>query len=176
MGKITGKLREEIEAMIPPTVFFFITLHILAVVRSLLVRGTGIPITTTASVTIAALVLGKVVLIADMLPFINRYPDKPLIFNIFWKTVIYTLVSIVIHYIEHLIDFWRETGSLSAANRTLLAHIVWPHFFGIQILLVVMIFSYCTIRELVRVLGKERAMEIFFGRNWGHLMRRDPMH
>jgi hypothetical protein len=76
MGKVTSKLREEFEAMVPPTIFFFITLHILALVRSLMLRGAGVPITTTVSVTIAALVLGKVVLIADMLPFINRYPDK----------------------------------------------------------------------------------------------------
>jgi hypothetical protein len=118
-------------------------------------------------VAVASLVLGKVVLIADMLPFINRYPDKPLMFNVVWKTAIYTLVSVVVHYVEHLVDYWRETGSLPAANRTLFAHIVWPHFFAIQILLVVMIFSYCVIRELIRVLGKRRAMEIFFGTNWG---------
>jgi len=40
---------------------------------------------------------------------------------------------------------------------------VWPHFFAIQILLIIMIFAYCTIRELARVLGRDKLMEIMFG-------------
>src|SRR5262245_25661615 len=109
MGKVMSKIREEIEAVIPPTIFFFITLHILALVRSLMLRGEGLPVSSTASIALAALILGKAVLIADMLPFINRYPDKPLVFNIVWKTVIYTVIAILIHYLEQLFEFWRET-------------------------------------------------------------------
>ena len=40
---------------------------------------------------------------------------------------------------------------------------VWPHFFAIQILLIVWVFSYCTIRELARVLGSDQFIEMFFG-------------
>jgi hypothetical protein len=45
----------------------------------------------------------------------------------------------------------------------LLAEIVWPHFWAIQILLLVLIFFYCTMRELVRVIGRDKVLEIFFG-------------
>jgi hypothetical protein len=48
-------------------------------------------------------------------------------------------------------------------DRKLLAEMVWPHFLAVQILLIVMIFSYCTIRELARVLGRDKLIEIFFG-------------
>ena len=163
MNKLVSRIKEELEAMLPPTLFFFVALHIVALIRSLMVKGTGIALGTTASVTIAALVLGKAVLIADMLPMINRYPEKPLIYNVVWKTIIYVLVSLFIHYAEHLFDFWRETGNLVAANRELLAKIVWPHFFAIQILLVVMIFLYCVLRELIRVIGRQRVLNMFFG-------------
>src|SRR5262245_50715867 len=149
--------------MLPPAIFFFVALHIVAFVRTLMLKGTGIAVATSVSVTLAALVMGKVVLIADMLRVINRYPDKPLMYNVIWKTIIYTLVSLVVHYLEHLIHHWRQTGSIVEANRELFAKIVWPHFWAIQILLVVMIFCYCTMRELVRVIGRERVMEIFFG-------------
>jgi len=163
MTKLLAKLREEIEAMLPPAIFFFVALHIVAIVRVLMLEGTGIAVATSFAVTLAALVMGKVVLIADMLPLINRYPDKPLAYNVIWKTVIYTAVSLLVHYLEHLIDFWRHAGSLSEGNRELFAKIVWPHFWATQILLVVMISCYCTMRELVRVLGRHRVLHIFFG-------------
>jgi hypothetical protein len=110
MSKLFAKLKEEFEAVLPPTIFFFVVLHLVVLIRVLMLRGTGIAVTTPLQVTLAALILGKAVLIADMLLFINRYPDKPLIYNIAWKTVIYVLVSMFIHYLERLVDFWRETG------------------------------------------------------------------
>src|SRR5262249_20051222 len=155
--------KEEIAAMLPPTIFFFLALHIVALIRVLMLKGTGIAAGTSVSVAVAALILGKAVLLAGMLPFINCFATKSLIFKLVWETTLSTLVALFIHYLEHLIDFWRQAGSLVAGNRKLLAEIVWPHFFAIQILLIVMIFSYCTIRELARVLGEDRIIEMFFG-------------
>jgi hypothetical protein len=91
MSKVSDKIKEEFLAMIPPTIFFFVALHIVALVRVLMLKGTGITPMTSAAVTIAALVLGKSVLLADML--INRFPEKPLIYNVAWKTVIYLVVA-----------------------------------------------------------------------------------
>lgn len=163
MSKLSEKIKEEIHALLPPTLFFFITLHLIALIRVLMLKGTGVALSTSVSVTIAALVLGKTVLIADMLPFINRYPDKPLAYNVAWKTTLYVLVSIVIHYLERLIDFWKAAGGFVAANEKLLAEIIWPHFVAIQILLVMLILVYCTMRELVRLMGREKMRQIFFG-------------
>jgi hypothetical protein len=161
--KLSTKLKEEFFKLLPPTIFFFVALHIVAFVRVLMLKGTGISPLSSISIAVAALILGKAVLIADMLPFINRFPHKPLIYNIAWKTVIYLLLSAVIHYLERLIDFWRETGSFVAGNQKLLAEIVWPHFWAIQIILLVLIVMYCTMHEMVRVIGSEKVLRIFFG-------------
>ena len=61
------------------------------------------------------------------------------------------------------LGFWRETGSFLAGNEKLLSVIIWPHFFAIQILFFILIAMYCTVHELVRVIGKEKALRIFFG-------------
>ena len=163
MSKLSSRIKEEIGALLPPTIFFFIVLHLVALFRVLMLKGTGIALGTSASVTLAALILGKAVLIADLLPFINRYPDKPLVYNVAWKTMVYVLVSMLVHYLEHLVDFWREAGGFIAGNQKLLAEIVWPHFWAIQILLVVFILTYCTAREFVRVIGADKVRRIFFG-------------
>jgi hypothetical protein len=163
MSKLSSKLKEEFVALLPPTIFFFVALHIVAFVRVLMLKGTGISPLSSMSIAVAALILGKAVLIADLLPMINRFPDKPLIYNVAWKTVIYWLISAVIHYLERLIDFWRATGGFVAGNQKLLAEIVWPHFWAIQIILLVLIVMYCTMHELVRVIGREKVLRIFFG-------------
>ena len=163
MSKLTEKIKEEVVAVLPPTIFFFVALHLVVFERALMLRGAGIAISTSVSVTLMALILGKAVLIADLLPFINRYPHKPLVYNVAWKTAIYVLIAAVVHYLERLFEFWRGSSGLVEANQRMLAEVVWPHFWGIQILLLVLILMYCTMRELVRVIGAERVREIFFG-------------
>ena len=163
MNKVSEKIKEEFLAMIPPTIFFFVALHVVALVRVLMLKGTGLAPMSTVSIAVAALILGKAVLIADMLPIINRFPERPLIYNVAWKTLIYLLVSALIHYLERLYDFAREAGGIAAGNEKLLAEIVWPHFWAIQIILLVLIAMYCTMHELARVIGKEKVLRIFFG-------------
>jgi hypothetical protein len=77
--------------------------------------------------------------------------------------IIYLLVATLIHYLERLIDFWRQAGGLVAGNEKLLAEIVWPHFWAIQIILFVLIVIYCTMHELVHVIGRKKVLRIFFG-------------
>ena len=157
------KLKEEFFKLLPPTIYFFVALHIVAFIRVLMLEGTGLKPSSSVSIAVASLILGKAVLIADMLPMINRFPNKPLIYNVAWKTVIYLLISAVIHYLERLIDFWRQAGSFVAGNQKLFAKIIWPHFWAIQIILFVLIAMYCTVHELVRVIGREKVLRIFFG-------------
>ena len=163
MHKILEKLKEEFFAILPPTIFFFIALHIVTFIRVLMARGSHFVPLSTMSIAIASLILGKAVLIADMIPPINRYPNQPLAYNIAWKTVIYLVMASLIHYVERLIDFSRQAGSLTAGNAKLLSEIVWPHFWAIQIILLVLIAMYCTMHELVRVIGKEKMLRLFFG-------------
>jgi hypothetical protein len=163
MSKVIDKIKEEFLAMLPPTIFFFVALHIVAFVRVLMLKQTGLAPLSTISIALAALILGKSVLIADMLPIINRFPDRPLIYNVVWKTVIYLLMSALIHYLERLYDFSRQAGGIVAGNEKLLGEIVWPHFWAIQIVLLVLIAMYCTMHELVRVIGRDKVLRIFFG-------------
>jgi hypothetical protein len=113
------KLKEEFFKILPPTIYFFVALHLVMFIRVLMLEGTGLAPSSSISIAVAALILGKAVLLADMLPIINRFPAKPLIYNIAWKTVIYLLISPVLHYLERLIDFWRQTGGFVAGNEKL---------------------------------------------------------
>lgn len=163
MSRLVSRLKREMLAVIPPSVFFFASFQVIAVTRALMLQKYGIRVSTFLAATVGALVVAKVVLVVDHLPFVNRFPEKPLIYNVVWKTAIYLLAAFVVRYVEHLIPFFREHGNLVVAHRHLLDEVVWPHFWAVQIWLAVVIFVYCALRELVRVLGRERAIAIFFG-------------
>jgi hypothetical protein len=163
MSKLTATIKREFMEMLPPTIFFFVILHIVAIIRMLTTHGTGIALPTSASVTIAALILGKSVLLANLLPFVNRFPEKPLIWNASWKTLIYTLVALLVHYLEHLYDYWKQAPGLLAANHQLFAELNWANFWAIQILLITLIANYCVFAELARVIGGHTLRTMYFG-------------
>jgi hypothetical protein len=163
MSNVSAKIKEEIYALIPPMIFFFIALNIVALIRALMLKGTGIAPSTPVAIAVAALILAKAVLLADLMPAINRYPQKPLIYNVLWKTLIYSVMATAIHYLERLIDFWRQAGGFVAGNRLLLERIVWAHFWAIEIIIVVLVFNYCLFTELSRAMGPKKLWQMVLG-------------
>jgi hypothetical protein len=163
MENIAARLKHEIAQVIPPAVFFFVTFNVIAVTRALMLEQYGITVPSFAAATIGALIVAKVILIVDLLPFVNRYPDKPLVYNVAWKTLIYVLAALLVRYVEHLISFARKHDSLLEANRHLLAEVIWPHFWAVQIWLALLLLIYCALRELARSLGGARVRHMFFG-------------
>jgi hypothetical protein len=163
MSDLRKRIRDELRDLLPPTIFFLVAFHIVVLSRALMLREYGVKASAVAGATVGALLVGKVVLIADHLPFVNRFPEKPLIYNVAWKTVIYLLGALVVHYLEHLVPVWWREGNLVAANHHLLKEVVWPHFWAIQLWLVVLLFVYCALREFVRAVGRREVMRMFFG-------------
>ena len=156
-------LAREFLEVLPPAIFFLVGFHMLSLTRSLMLREYGIHAATAAGATVGALLVAKVVLIADSLPVINRFPAKPLIYNVAWKTTIYVLAALVVHYLEHLVPLWWRVGDLRTANHQLMGEVVWPHFWVVQLWLVVLLFMYCAMRELIRAIGPHEVKRMFFG-------------
>ena len=163
MSKFLKGLKHEILEAVPPFIFFFIAFHLIALTRSLMQQEYGIQASTVMNATIGALVVAKVVLLADLIPLVNRFPNKPLAWNIVWKTVIYLLASIVVVYLERLWEFHGKYGSVAAANSHMVEELVWPHFVAEMIWMTVLFLLYCTLRELSRVLGGRRMRALFLG-------------
>ena len=97
------------------------------------------------------------------MPFINRFPDKPLVYNVVWKTAIYVVAALIVRLLEELIPLIGEAGSVAAAFSQLLEEVVWHHFWAIQIWLLLLFTVYCSLRELGRVIGRQEVLRMFFG-------------
>lgn len=159
--KLFEKLKHEFLLVLPAMIFFFFAFILLAITQRLIQREYGLPLTGLGAAVIGALIVGKVVLIVDNLPLMNQFPDKPLLYNIGWKSSIYFLATFLVRYIENVYPFLREYGGIVEAHQQLMAKVVWPHFWIIQMWLAVLFFLYCSLRELVRVIGREKVIRLF---------------
>jgi hypothetical protein len=163
MNNLFVKIKHEILAVIPPTLFFFVAIGLLMLTKRLMLQQYGIPFSDFAAIVIGALVVGKVVLIVDHLPFVNKFPNKPLIYNVAWKTIIYVLTAFLVRIAEHLVPLVVKYGSFREAMAHLVDEVVWPHFWVIYLWLSVLLFVYCSLRELIRVIGRDQVLRLFFG-------------
>jgi hypothetical protein len=161
VSTIGEKLKHEVRELIPVTVFFFVGTQLLALTQMLILDEYRLHAPSFAGAAIGSLIIAKVVLIADHLPFVNRFPGRPIIYNVLWKTGIYYIGAILFRYVEHLIHFWRKAGSFMAANRQLVDEVVWPHVFVIQLWVLVLLLIYCTMRELTAAQGHDRMHQLF---------------
>ena len=162
MSTIGEKIKHELRALIPVILYFLVTFELLALTQTLMLKEFGISVYTFLEAAVAALVVAKVVLIADYIPAVNRFPDKPLAYNVVWKTAIYFVGSFVVRYVEHLVHFWRTSATVSEANHRLLSETSWPRFWAVQIWLLILLLTYCAFRELVNALGRKRILTMFF--------------
>src|SRR5215469_3785630 len=68
MAELWHKVKHEFLEVLPPTIFFLITFHIVLLNRALMLREYGLHLSSMAAAAIMALLVAKVVLLADMLP------------------------------------------------------------------------------------------------------------
>jgi hypothetical protein len=121
-------IKHEALSVIPPMLFFFVAFGLLMLTKRLMLQQYGISFSDFGAVVVGALIVGKVVLIADHLPFVNRFPGRPLMYNVAWKTLIYVLAAFLVRLAEHLVPLVIEYGSVREAMAHLVDDVVWPHF------------------------------------------------
>ena len=110
---------------------------------------------------IQALIFGKVIMVGALFRLGRNLEQKPLIIPTLYKAVVFTFLVVVFHLVEHAIKgLWQGntlTGSLVAfleqGRHELLA--------GSLVIFVALI-PFFAVKELGRVLGKDRIGTLFF--------------
>jgi hypothetical protein len=151
----------QVKHVLPPTIFFFIGFNLILFTRWMALQEHGIPFTNFFAATLAALLVGKAVLVVDNLPFMHRFDGAPLIQPILFKSAIYWLFVFVIRIAEGLFHFLREGGALAAFPDFLVAQFSWPRFLSIQIWLMVLFLVYVTAHELNTLFGDGELPRLF---------------
>jgi hypothetical protein len=161
MKKALIFLKHEFLEMLPPTIFFFVVFHIIAFMRVLMAEQYGITITSSASATIGALIVGKSILVANAIPFVNWFRQKRLIYNVVWKTSLYVIIVLLFQCIEELIPLISKYGAILTAGEHLFEEIKWPRFWATHILLILFLIAYNVTAEVIGAIGRNKIIEIF---------------
>ena len=164
--KLLKVIKHEYLEMLPPAIFFFIAFMLILITKRLILIEYGISWSGFGAACVGALLVAKVVLIVDKLPFVNRLADRQLIYTASWKCLIYVLAANLVQYLEHIIPLLLKYRGLSQAHQLFMSETIWPHFWLIQMWLTVLFLVYCVVRELVRVIGQNTVIRMFFG---GHI-------
>jgi hypothetical protein len=94
------------------TSFFFIGFNRVLFTKRLILEDYLIQFAGFFIATTAALVVGKVVLVADKMPFLRRFDHAPLVRPILLKAVIYTLLVAAARLIEAFVHYVLEGGAV----------------------------------------------------------------
>jgi hypothetical protein len=163
MSSLRERVKHEIREILPPMIFFFVAFQLIAFTRFLFLEEYGLTVPGFVAAAVGALIMAKVIPIADLMPFLNRFAGRPLMWNVLWKAAIYALGAVLVRYAEHLVHFLRRHDGLAEAHRHMLEEVVWPHFWAVQIWLAALLLVYCSMRELSLALGAGRLRQMFFG-------------
>ncbi|MEC9432801.1 MAG: hypothetical protein VYD87_07830 [Pseudomonadota bacterium] len=160
-ARIGAWLLHEFSLVLPPTVYFLVCFNLL-VLTVTLATGQGVSAAQHGAASFVALVVGKAVLIADKLPFVNRYPEHPLIWNASWKALIYFAVAFAIRVLEHVLEAARNPHGFGVGWEEATSDFRLGLFLAVQLWLALLLLLYAGFRELVRALGPRRVRAMFF--------------
>ena len=163
-GSARESLKKELLEFLEAAVFFAVAFCLITLANKLLVRGSDVHVSSFAQAIVGGLIVGKVLLIVDLLPFVDAFPGKPIIYNIVWKSAVYTVASLLFRYLKPVTEALFHGAGMDAAQHDALELFAHPQFWAVQIWIALLLAVFVTMHELSRALGKDKLRLIFFGR------------
>jgi hypothetical protein len=150
---------KEFRELLPTLAFFFVSFNLIELTTQLILADYQARLANFMVATTLALVVGKAVLVANVLPFLHRFDTAPLIRPILFKTIVYWVVVLIARFLEQVVENWisGETLPEYAAH-----HFSWHRFTAIQIRIFVLFLVYTFITELNTRLGDGKLVDMLF--------------
>lgn len=163
MKKIVGAFRKELYRLIPLFFFFFVIFSLADIVKILKREETGEAVYSFMTIVISSLMMAKVIILADFLPVIERYSHKPLIYNTFWKTLIYLVCSFFFRVLDRALPTIFEGKGLALVYEGIIHELTHIEFWIPQLWLLILFFILVAYRELIYAVGVAKVRQLFFG-------------
>ncbi len=161
--RVGHRLWHEFRQVLPPTIFFFVGFNFIVFTTNLLVADYEIAVSSFMLATLAALVVGKAVLVANAMPFLRRYDRAPLITPILFKTAVYWVIVFIARLLERFVHFSiLERKPPSDFIPFLITTFSWHRFSAISLWILVLFLIYVTATEFSHLFGPGEMPRLFF--------------
>ncbi len=144
-------------------VYLTIVFGAFTVYRRLLLADHGIVYGNYWVAVIEALVLGKVIMIASIFHLGQWLEDRPLVYPVLYKTVVFCLIVAAFKWLEEgMVDWWNGEGI--GAGLAAFAAKGWHEVLANSLIVFVAFVPFFAVKELGRVLGGSTIAKLFFRR------------
>jgi hypothetical protein len=175
MSRIWNWAREEFWQILPVWAFFFVAFGLVALTRMTIFGEYHIKPQEQPEYLVGSLIMAKVVLLIDSF-FKIRKPGRPLIYGALGNTGLYFVGAMVLYHVEQTISLMRHHHfEFAEATRVTLLAMEKPTFLTIMLAVLALTFTFCMLRELILAIGRERFIEMFFGRHARHRTEADDI-
>jgi hypothetical protein len=154
---------KEFEEALPPIVFFAVGFNVIELTTQLVLDDYLARFANYLVATMAALVVGKAVLLANLLPALRRFDTGPMIRPILLKTVVYTVIVLLVRCLEKIVEYWFGGGTIANIPNYIGQHFSWHWHAAVQIWIFVLFLIYTSVTELDARLGHGELARMLFG-------------
>lgn len=160
----SARVKEEARKLLVAAVFFSVGFCVILFHSRLLVEGSEVRTASFARALLGGVVVAKVLLTVDVLPFVDIFPHKPMVYNIAWKTSLYLLASLVFLYAEPFLSHLIKGAGFHASKTHAWHELTLPHTWATFVSLAALLLVFVTMQELSRVIGRDELKHMFLGR------------
>ena len=157
-------LIKELKEVLPPTLFFAVGFNLIVLTINLILADYVRSFASFMVATMAALVVGKSVLVAKAIPLLRRFDAAPMIQPILFKTIVYWALVFLVRFLEKLLEYFFAGGTFAGIPKYVTTHFTWHRFAAIQIWIFVLFLMYTSVSELNTGLGDGELAKMFFSR------------
>jgi hypothetical protein len=152
-----------IREIVPTMLFFFVAFSLVDIGAILKFKSTLDISYSFFVIFVSSLVMAKIVLLSDYLPFTHAFSKKPLIYNTVWKTTIYVVISFFVRFLERFVPAYLHAKSIEVAYAQVIPAFTDLMFWASEIWLAILLVIYVACRELTTAIGKDKIRTLFFG-------------
>ena len=148
--------------LLPPTLYFFVAFNLISFTTNILVDNHWFHLESFILASTTALVVGKIVLVVDNVRIIDKFRGGPLIWPILYKSILYSVVVLIVRFLEKAVRFAIDADGFGPAFRDALHDFTWHKFAAVHLWIFVCFLIYVTATEFNALVGQGQLYRLFF--------------
>jgi hypothetical protein len=160
---LKGRAVQEFKSLLVMFLYLWVVFGLFVLDQTVILAKQNVSYSLQGFALINALVMAKVMLVAEDLKFGHRYKDRPLIYPILYKACAFAVLFILFHILEETL-VGVLGGKTAAASFPLIGGGSLRGALCVWAIMLVSLIPFFAIREIGRVIGEDELWDLIFRR------------